>query len=110
MQLATDDSSADDAKFWERTAAYRRLMRIPVMRRTAKRGLDKLCDARVGRPALIAHDLAGQRVMLDLHTGADRAIFLNGRGDPRGVGAIERVTSRLNVRMAWDVGANRGNH
>ena len=53
---------------------------------------------------------AGLPVRLDLRRSSDRAIFLYGRCDPRGVAAIERVMAALDCRTAWDVGANRGNH
>lgn len=86
------------------------LARNPVTRRYAKRTLGRLCKESQAASIPVEASIAGLPATLDLKQPADREVFLFGRCDPRGIGAIESVMSRLDCRTAWDVGVNRGNH
>ncbi len=98
------------ADFWREAARLRAMVRNPLMRGYAKRRFGRLCRSQGDADLTLDETLAGLPVRLDLKEPADREIYLFGRNDPRGLGAIEAVMARLDCRTAWDVGANRGNH
>ena len=99
----------DSQAFWAEAERYRTLARSPLTRGKAKRKLAELCRAHDG-DLTTKTEVAGLPITLDLKQGADRAIYLFGTGDPRGIALIEKIMGRLDCRTAWDVGANRGNH
>ncbi|MFZ4605418.1 MAG: FkbM family methyltransferase [Caulobacter sp.] len=96
--------------FWRQAARLRGLARNPLTRGYAKRRFGRLCGTVETQAIPFDADIAGLPVSLDLKQPADREVYLFGRGDPRGVGAIEAVMARLDCRTAWDVGTNRGIH
>ena len=102
-------TAATDA-FWRSARFCRALVRFPATRQVGKRWLSALARQCLAPHLTLESQLADKHVVLDLKQPADRDIYLYGRGDPRGVGAIERVMRRLGCRTALDVGANRGNH
>jgi FkbM family methyltransferase len=100
----------DEREFWSKAASYRRLSGIPLTRNYARRAFAALCNEYPGEISRVDERIADLPIELDFSIPADRTIYLQGACDLRGVRAIERVMTRLNVRTAWDVGANRGNH
>lgn len=96
--------------FWRKALQMRAQARNPLTRRHAKRGLGRLCQASDAAAIPFESAIAGLPVSLDLKHPADREVFLFGRADPRGIGAIESVMRSLACRTAWDVGTNRGIH
>jgi FkbM family methyltransferase len=98
------------ADFWREAARLRAQAQSPLTRGLAKRRLGHLCKASAGTDLFVETTIARLPVRLNLREPADREIYLFGRGDPRGLGAIEAVMARLDCRTAWDVGVNRGNH
>jgi FkbM family methyltransferase len=103
-------STAVTDAFWRSARLCRALVRFPATRQAGKRWLSALARRFPGPRLTHESQLADKHIILDLTQPADRDIYLYGRGDPRGVGAIERVMRRLGCRTALDVGANRGNH
>jgi FkbM family methyltransferase len=96
--------------FWRQASRMRALAGSPLTRGHAKRGLSSLCKASPAASIAVEVTVAGLTAKLDLRLPADREVFLFGRADPRGIGAIEQVMARLNCRTAWDIGTNRGAH
>lgn len=95
--------------FAAQAAQCRALARFPLTRGLAKRRFTRLLNALPITP-IVAAEVAGLAVELDLSKGWDRKIFLHGLGDARGVKAMTAIMSALECRTAWDIGANRGNH
>ena len=96
--------------FWRQAGRMRMLARNPLTRGYAKRGLGRLCRASDASDIAIEVMIAGLPASLNLQRPADREVFLFGRADPRGIGAIELVMEKLDCRTAWDIGTNRGVH
>jgi FkbM family methyltransferase len=101
---------ADIDDFRRRANFHRSMSRFPATRRAAKLAFAKLCRDAGSENLSARRTIAGIPVDLDLSRAADRTIYLQGACDLRGVRAIDQVMARLDVRTAWDVGANRGNH
>jgi FkbM family methyltransferase len=101
---------ADIDDFRRKALLHRSMSRFPATRGAAKLAFARLCRDADGEILSARQTIAGIPVDLDLSRSADRTIYLQGACDLRGVRAIDRLMARLDVRTAWDVGANRGNH